>query len=422
MGVVSARVRRGALVVTVALLTAGSVASRPSHAVELPQVAGWWIAIDDALPRLWKLGAIVPMEEILQIDANGNVADRILNLRAATPKACADGRACGDLPALAAARLQVSGNSFAFTDVAVSNARLDSVAGTLLIRQEAVTTTPEWTVTIEGERMTLRATATGKVRNLVRVDPDRLRGVYAGMLASNWPAEESWRCFLGNAMSNEPAFAPLRASRSYRRPGFVDRYLKFASYIVAIRSALAFDGASEELRRQRAVGPDKSMVEPLDKIGQPLSADDRQRLSAVLTYIDQHRRTMVAFNAASAKAAATKSQASANGWEAANREAAAKGTTEMANAAESKSASAAADHERIQAASAFQTQAAREAYAAAKEAMAAVALKESAGAVAAAGSEAARRAGQSSAPEGGRRPEFRRRSAAASRGCHSRRG
>jgi hypothetical protein len=393
MKCVSARIWRAALVASVALLTVSPPSLRPSKAVELSQTVGWWIAIDDALPKLWKLGAIAPMEEVLQIDAAGNVSDRIMNLQPATPKNCSGGRVCSEFPPIASARLQLSASNLVFTDVTDSNAQLDSVAGTLLIRQQAATTTREWVVSVAGNRMTLQAAATGRFRYFARIDPAQLRAIYAGLLASNWPAQESWRCFLGNAMSDDPAFAPLHADRSYRRPAFLDRYLKLASHIVAIRAALAFDGTGTQ-QRQPADSPEQSLIDPLDKIARPLSAEDRKRLSAVLSYIDQHRRALVAFDEASAKAAATRAAVSSTSWEAANRETTARSATDIANAAETKVKTATADYERIQASSAFQTKSAREAYVAAKQAMATVALKENASTVAAAVSDAARRLAQ----------------------------
>ena len=71
----------------------------------------------------------------------------------------------------------------------------------------------------------------------MKIDPDKLRRLYAGMRVTNWAPEENWRCFLGNATAGEGAFAPLRAGRSYKAPEFLDRYLKFASVVSALRSA-----------------------------------------------------------------------------------------------------------------------------------------------------------------------------------------
>ena len=105
-----------------------------------------------------------------------------------------------------------------------------------------MTAIPEWTATLDGQRLTLRATGVTKVRTLVRIDPDRLRRLHAGMRTSAWSPEDHWRCFLGNATAGDGAFAALRANRSVRAPEFLDRYLKLASYMAALRSAAALPG------------------------------------------------------------------------------------------------------------------------------------------------------------------------------------
>ncbi len=186
---VPALLRQTVPVMIAAILVARMLTPLPARAMEAGHLAGWWIAIDDVLPTLWKQGAIAPMDEIVQIDPDGSVSDRVMNFWAGSHQACIEGKVCSDMPAVAAARLRVTGNLVSFTDVTPANDRLDSVAGTLLIRQVAVTATPEWMATVDGERLTLRAIGTPKVRTLVRIEPDRLRRIYAGMRVSNWPPE-----------------------------------------------------------------------------------------------------------------------------------------------------------------------------------------------------------------------------------------
>jgi len=65
------------------------------------------------------------------------------------------------------------------------------------------------------------------------------------------------------AVSRDKAFAPLQASRSYSPPDFLDRYLNFASYIGAIKSAIAIpaiDETSEERRKLLSVEPEELMA------------------------------------------------------------------------------------------------------------------------------------------------------------------
>src|SRR5690349_4402850 len=82
-----------------------AVAHRSAHALEAPELTGWWIAIDDTLPKLWKQGAIAPMEEVVQIEADGTVTDRVMNFWAGGAQACLENKVCSDFPALAVAKL-----------------------------------------------------------------------------------------------------------------------------------------------------------------------------------------------------------------------------------------------------------------------------------------------------------------------------
>jgi len=256
---------RRVLILAAVLLAMPSLSIGPSRTAELGVLAGWWIAVDDNLPFFWRQNAIAPMEEILQIAKDGTVADRVLNLRPATAEACSDGRVCDVLPAIASARLQVSGTSFVFSDVVPTSARLDSIAGNLLIRQAAVTTISEWTATLEGRRMILRASSGDKVRILVQIEPNLVRELYAGMLLSNWPAQESWRCFLSHVTSRNAAFSGIHADRSYRRPAFVERYLQLAPYILAVRATLALDEAKSGERDHIPVDPGARNAEQVER-------------------------------------------------------------------------------------------------------------------------------------------------------------
>jgi hypothetical protein len=378
MGTAASQLKARAWVLAAAVAASGF---SPARALEVNELAGWWIAVDDALPKFWKQGAIAPMEEVVQVTPEGVVSDRVMNLRGRGPH-CSDGRDCNDLPAMATARLRLSGNQLEFSHVVASDARLDSIAGNLLIRQEALTATPEWTVTVESpERISLRAAGGAKIRRLVRIDADRLRKLHAGMLFSTWPAEDHWRCFLSHATAGEAPFAPLQPARSYRRPEFLERYLKLASYLAAVRAAV--DGP--------AADPADTLAPPLENIAQPLSPQDRERLAAVLTYADQHARAVIAFNEASRQAAAAKSKAAAAARDAADREAAAKSAAAAASAATSKAAADATDQGRMQTVATSFAKTAKDAAAAAAEAETVIALKENNGKATAAASEALRR-------------------------------
>jgi hypothetical protein len=361
------RSRRATFFVAMAL---AAIAPLPAHAIETSELTGWWIAIDDTLPKLSKLGAIATMEEVVQIDADGRVQDRAMNFSGGGAQACLDTKICSDLPAIASARLDLSGNHLTFTHIVASNALLDTVAGSLLVRQEAVTATPEWTATLENDRLTLRAVGASKTRTLARIEPDRLRKLYAGMRVSGAEPKESWRCYLRTATGGDPAFVTLRGRRTYRPPEFLDRYLTLASYIAALRSAVAVpsrDTTDEEQKKLLSVSAEALMVLPFDNVPRQPTADDRKRLDAVLTYIDRHTRTLIAFDTASGAATEAKARAAATAKEAANREALAKSTAAAADEAEAKVTELSPDYERVQAAAAAQARVVNDARATGQE-------------------------------------------------------
>ena len=94
-----ALMRHTAWIAIVAALGVSAVVHRPAQALEAQELTGWWIAIDDTLPKLWKQGAIAPMEEVVQIEADGAVTDRVMNFWAGGAQVCLEAKVCSDFPA-----------------------------------------------------------------------------------------------------------------------------------------------------------------------------------------------------------------------------------------------------------------------------------------------------------------------------------
>ncbi len=99
----------------VAALAASTLA--PAKALETSDLVGWWIALDDTLPKLWKQGAIKAQEEVLQVTADGTVSDRVMNFWAGGAQACLEGKVCSDLPELATAKIAVNSNYLSFREM-----------------------------------------------------------------------------------------------------------------------------------------------------------------------------------------------------------------------------------------------------------------------------------------------------------------
>ena len=53
------------------LATGILVPAHAARALETRDLAGWWIAIDEIFPTLWRRGDIVAMEELLVISRTG---------------------------------------------------------------------------------------------------------------------------------------------------------------------------------------------------------------------------------------------------------------------------------------------------------------------------------------------------------------
>jgi hypothetical protein len=298
---------------------ATALAGAPAvHALDARELAGWWIAIDGTFPKLWAQHGLAPVEEILFINPDGRVRSRVLNFWAGTPQACVERNVCSDLPIATAARLQIGGERLSFTGLTSSDARLDANGNDAPIRRELVTATADWTVTADRDRITLR-TAAGKLRVLARIEPDRLRRIYAGMRASGLPVAGTWRCYLANATARDNAFAPLRAGRSTTKPEFFDRYLDIATYVVAIRSAIdsvAIDEPDPERNKLLAPGTEEFLVQQSEDILTPPSTEERERLTAVLSYVERHIRALTAAGIAKAQAARAAARADATTREA----------------------------------------------------------------------------------------------------------
>ena len=189
-----------------------------AQAVEMRDIAGWWLAIDDTFPKHWKAGAMTPMEEVLQINPDGRVTDRVMNFWAGSHRACLENKVCSDVPQIATARVRVSGDKLSFSNVVASNARLDTPSGEALVRKEAITASANWTVRLDGERLMLRVGRAGQARTLVRVDLDRLRRLHAAMqLASGR------RAITGAASSPTPPRATRRSRRCRPNRAYSER-------------------------------------------------------------------------------------------------------------------------------------------------------------------------------------------------------
>jgi len=234
------------------------IATTPARALETRDLAGWWIAIDDTFPALWKTAGVVTMEELLIVAPDGGVQNRMMGFWIANADDCGKGGACSDAPLIAIARLALKGDVLSVTGRGEGSQVIDSPKRDPLIRRLAVTASPAWTASLSDGLLILRAVTTNMTRAFARIEPNRLRRLRAGMMIGNISAHQHWRCFLANATARERAFAPLRTGR-HAAPAFLDDHLRAASLRVA-----------ENTAQQRGV--EHFMVERFDK-AQPSDAE-----------------------------------------------------------------------------------------------------------------------------------------------------
>src|SRR5215471_3782324 len=142
---------------TVALLL---LAMRPAVALEERDLVGWWIAIDRTFPDLYVTGRVPPMEELVVIDDQGRVEDRLMMFRGVDAQWCIDRKVqCSDAPLMARARVVVAGDQLTFTEVAAAENRIDDRPEIDWgLRPLTVTSTRSWTLSpgANGGVLTLR--------------------------------------------------------------------------------------------------------------------------------------------------------------------------------------------------------------------------------------------------------------------------
>jgi hypothetical protein len=292
----SARLARAAVI---AIAIATPFATTPAAGATLRDLAGWWLAIDDTYPKLWQRGGVAVVEEVLVLNADGRTEDRVMNFWSGSAQDCAETKVCTDLPLVAAARLALKGDKLAVGGRGDMAGRLDP-KGDGAVRKLAVTSTPNWTFALKGRELSL--TAAGAARTFVRIEPDRLRRLRAGMRVSGHPADKHWRCFLGNATARDAAFASVRSAKS-AAPAFLEPYLRAASYLATLNSMIRRPTPDDpEGRKLIGFDTEEFLVEEFPDIRLPVAIADKRELQMKITYLE---RRVHGDNAAAASSAAS---------------------------------------------------------------------------------------------------------------------
>jgi hypothetical protein len=268
---------------------AACLAARPAVAADARDLAGWWIAVDRVFPRLYEeVGLILPMDELLVIDTQARVENRFMMFFGPYAEECRDRKTmCSDAPATAYSRITVADNQLTFSDSVKPDHRIESAAQLdSALRALAVTSTASWTLSREanGQLLVLHpklSSASPPVANIAtrmfaRIEPDRLRRLRALFLAREISAVKHWRCFLANATSSDPAFAPLR-NQPRIAPKYLDEAAKVASYYQALAEAFRAiaDERDPERRKLAGVPVETVLTEQFADLRKPATLAER---------------------------------------------------------------------------------------------------------------------------------------------------
>lgn len=282
-----------------------------AQALEAKDLAGWWIALDPAIPRLVEAGLVVSMDEVLVIHSDGAVENRAMMFIPADPVDCGVTMAtCSDAPLIARARLTAGADTIAFVDVVPGPGPIDAEKVDPFIRVSALTAVPAWSVQAEagGQRLILRAAAPATIsapagtdirqltgiaatatrRTLVRIDPDRLRLLRAAMMGSGRSAARHWRCYLANATVGEPAFAGVLQPRLAAVPAEFPGYLRVAGYMAALSAHISHptpDHPDPDTRKAVGANVEQLMLPRFDDLAPPATTADIRRSAARLAYV-----------------------------------------------------------------------------------------------------------------------------------------
>ena len=128
-----------------------------ARTLQTRDLAGWWVAVDETFPTLWRRGTIVVMEELLIVTPDGRAENRSMTFEAPSPASCAVHGLCTDAPLIATARLALKNGSLTVSERKETTNRISFSAADPQLRRIAITATPAWTVTaVDGLRSCAR--------------------------------------------------------------------------------------------------------------------------------------------------------------------------------------------------------------------------------------------------------------------------
>lgn len=257
------------------------VTASPAWAVDVAQLAGWWLAEHRALAALTERGLTQRVEELLIVETDGRFEDRTVTFVQPDEQFCRDDGICSDAPVAMRGRFVSSGDALTVEASETTKARLDHPKVDAAIRTRLVASLPSWRVQLlqNGEVLELRGTGR-TTRRFARIEPDRLRRLHSAFLAAEVSAIEHWPCFRERAAGlgvNDP------------RTDEIARMLRVGALVRAIESAfrrVSLAISKPEIQRFRA---ERLLVEPIALPTTGLSQDLVAHLGGQLAWLSTRR-------------------------------------------------------------------------------------------------------------------------------------
>jgi hypothetical protein len=258
------------LVAAIVLACISAVA--PAMALAPGDLAGWWLAVDgNESPR-----------ELLIVAADGAVEYRVIQFQQISVPDCAQSKQCSDTPLIARGRMTAAADKLEF-----AGREAGAPDGPL-------TATLSWPIAASAGNRVMTLGAGSTARTLVRIEPDRLRRLRAGLMTASLPADKHWRCFVANATAADAAFAPLRKGK-YAAPAFLNDYLRIASYrssLAALGALPTADDPDADRRKLAGLPFEVLMAERFKDVDVPRTAADARRYRAQANFIEQRSRAV----------------------------------------------------------------------------------------------------------------------------------
>ncbi len=259
------------------------LAVRPAAAIETPALVGWWMSIDATYTSLQLLGFAVPSEEMLIVNDDGGIENRLMAFYSPDDDECRSYGVCRDMPLGARARLQLTGDTLEFAERAETIETLQAAHIDPLLRPLLVTAKPNWRVTLDDGVLRLSAPG-GATRVFARVTRERLTRLRAAFLLSELSVIKHWRCFLANAAANDPAFAPMHHGKA-AAPQDLPALMQVASYTQSLRHALAGFHAQTSAPAGQPVSVEHQLIEAFAGSATPATADEAAPIAAAIHYL-----------------------------------------------------------------------------------------------------------------------------------------